>query len=105
MSHRDYGGQREVFMFNPLKGLGDLKQMRDQAMQIQKALAAELITVEKNGVVVEITGDQKVRSIKVNGNEEYNLQEAVNEAIKKSQEVAAHKLQEMGGGLGGLLGQ
>ncbi|KKQ40865.1 MAG: hypothetical protein US59_C0046G0009, partial [Candidatus Levybacteria bacterium GW2011_GWB1_37_8] len=29
---------------------------------------------------------------------------AVNEAIKKSQEVAAKKLSQMGGGLGGLLG-
>ncbi|MFH0864479.1 MAG: YbaB/EbfC family nucleoid-associated protein [Candidatus Gottesmanbacteria bacterium] len=92
-------------MFNPLKGLGDLKQMRDQAMQIQKALAAESITIEKNGIEIVITGDQKVQSIKVNGNSDYNLQEAVNEAIKKSQEMAAKKLQEMGGGLGGLLGQ
>ena len=92
-------------MLNPFKSLGDLKQMRDSAMQIQKALAAELITVEKNGVTVEITGDQKVRAIKVNGNLENNIMEAVNEAIKKSQEVAAKKLQEMGGGLGGLLGQ
>lgn len=77
--------------------------MRDSAMQIQKALAQELITVEKNGVEVEITGDQKVRSIKVNGNMENNILEAVNEAIKKSQEAAAKKLQGMGGGLGGLL--
>lgn len=92
-------------MFNPLKGLGDLKQMRDQAMQIQQALAQEIITVEKNGVEVVITGDQKVQSIKINGNPDYNVQEAVNEAIKKSQEVAARKLSEMGGGLGGLLGK
>ena len=92
-------------MLNPFKSLGDLKQMRDQAMQIQKALAAELISCEKNGVTVEITGDQKVKAIKVNGNLENNILEAVNEAIKKSQEVAAKKLQEMGGGLGGLLGQ
>ncbi len=92
-------------MFNPLKGLGDLKQMRDQAMAIQKALSAEIITVEKNGVEVVITGDQKVRSVKVNGRSDYDVTEAVNEAIRKSQEVAARKLQEMGGGLGGLLGQ
>lgn len=92
-------------MFNPLKGLGDLKQMRDQAMQIQQALSREVITVEKNGVEVVITGDQKVQSVKVNGNPDYNLLEAINEAIKKSQEAAAKKLQEMGGGLGGLLGK
>lgn len=92
-------------MFNPLKGLGDLKAMRDQAMQIQKALAQEKLTVEKNGVEVEITGDQKVQSIKSNGRSDEDIKEAVNEAIKKSQELAAQKLQSMGGGLGGLLGQ
>lgn len=92
-------------MFNPLKGLGDLKAMRDQAMQIQKALSQEKLTVEKNGVVVEITGDQKMQSIKSNGRPDEDIKEAVNEAIKKSQELAARKLQSMGGGLGGLLGQ
>lgn len=92
-------------MLNPFKSLGDLKQMRDQAMQIQKALTQELITVEKNGVTVEITGDQKIRAIKVNDRLEDNILEAVNEAIKKSQELAAGKLAAMGGGLGGLLGQ
>lgn len=91
-------------MINPFKNLSDLKQMRDQAMQIQQALAAEVMTVEKNGVEVVITGDQKVQSVKVNGNPEYNIQAAINEAIKKSQEVAAKKLQEMSGGLGGLAG-
>ncbi len=92
-------------MINPFKSLGDLRAMRDQAMQIQKALSEEVITVEKNGVEVVITGDQKVQSVKINGNPDHNILEAINEAIKKSQEVAAKKLQEMGGGLGGLLGK
>jgi len=92
-------------MFNPLKNLGDLKAMRDQAIQIQQALAQEVITVEKNGVKVVITGDQKVQSLEIDGAVDNRVQEAVNEAIKKSQEVAARKLQEMSGGLGGLLGR
>ena len=91
-------------MLNPFKSLGDLKQMRDQAMQIQKALGQEIITVEKNGVEVQISGDQKLVSLKVDGNEDRRVLEALNEAIKKSQEVAAKKLSEMGGGLQGLLG-
>ena len=33
-----------------------------------------------------------------------DIREAVNEAVKKSQEVAARKLSQMGGGLKGLLG-
>jgi DNA-binding protein YbaB len=92
-------------MFNPLKNLQDLKSMRDQAVKIQQALAQEIITVERNGVKVIISGDQKVQTIEVNGQEDQNIKEAVNEAIKKSQEVAAKKLQEMSGGLGGMLGQ
>ncbi|MCL4382676.1 MAG: YbaB/EbfC family nucleoid-associated protein [Patescibacteria group bacterium] len=91
-------------MINPLKGLGDLKAMRDQAMQIQQSLAQEVITIERDGVKIEITGDQKIQSVMVDGAQDRRLLEALNEAIKKSQELAAKKLQEMSGGLGGLLG-
>lgn len=91
-------------MFNPFGQLGDLKKMRDQAMQIQKELQSEEVNVEKNGVEIVITGDQKLKEIKTNGRGDDDIKDAVNEAIKKSQEVAARKLQSMGGGLGGLLG-
>lgn len=92
-------------MFNPLQGLGDLKKMRDQAMAIQKELQKEQVSVEKRGVKVLISGDQKILSIEVNGKSDDDVREAINEAIKKSQEVAAKKLAQMGGGLGGLLGR
>ncbi|HSD98114.1 MAG TPA: YbaB/EbfC family nucleoid-associated protein [Patescibacteria group bacterium] len=91
-------------MFNPFQQLGDLKKMRDQAMQIQKALQAEQITVEKSGVTVVMTGDQKVVSISSNGRSDNDIKDCLNEAIKKSQEIAAKKLAQMGGGLGGLMG-
>jgi DNA-binding protein YbaB len=39
-----------------------------------------------------------------NGKSDNDVKDAINEAIKKSQEAAARKLQQMGGGLGGLLG-
>ena len=91
-------------MFNPLGQLGELKKMRDQAMKIQKELQGELVNVEKNGVEIERTGDQKIQEIKTNGRSDDDIREAVNEAIKKSQEVAARKLASMQGGLSGLLG-
>ncbi len=91
-------------MLNPFQQLGDLKKMRDQAMQIQKALQAEQITVEKSGVTVVMTGDQKVVSINTNGRSDNDVKDCINEAIKKSQEIAAKKLSQMGGGLGGLMG-
>lgn len=90
---------------NPFGQLGELKKMRDQAMQIQKQLQAEEITVEKKGVRVVMTGDQKVKDLETNGKSDNDIKEALNEAIKKSQEVAAKKLQQMTGGLGGLLGR
>ena len=91
-------------MLNPLKGLGDLKKMRDQAMQIQKELQQEQVEVEKHGVRVVITGDQKIINLETNEKSDNDIKDAINEAVKKSQEVAARKLASMGGGLGGLLG-
>lgn len=91
-------------MNNPLGQLGELKKMRDQAMQIQRLLAAEKVEVEKHGVQITITGDQKIQEIKTNGKSDNDIKEAVNEAIKKSQEVAAKKLASQQGGLGALLG-
>lgn len=89
---------------NPFSQLGELKKMRDQAMAIQKELQKEVLDIEKNGVLVVITGDQKIQKIESNGRSDDDIKDAVNEAVKKSQEVAAKKLQQMGGGLGGLLG-
>jgi DNA-binding protein YbaB len=91
-------------MNNPFSQLGDLKKMRDQAMQIQRELQAEEVSVDKNGVQILITGDQKIKDIRVNGRSDDDIKEAINEAVKKSQEVAARKLATMQGGLSGLLG-
>ena len=91
-------------MINPFKQIGDIKRMRDQAMQIQRELQGEEVDIEKNGVHIVISGDQKIKTLESNGRSDNDIVEAVNEAIKKSQEVAARKLQQMGGGLGGLLG-
>lgn len=92
-------------MFDKVKQLGELKKMRDQAMQMQKALAQERIEVEEQGIKVVMAGDQQIKEIEIEGEDQERLVEILNKAIKKSQEVAARKLQEMSGGLGGLLGQ
>lgn len=92
-------------MQNPFGQIGELKKMRDQAMQIQRLLSAEEVSVEKNGVNIVITGDQKIKEIKTNGRSDNDIKEAINEAVKKSQEIAAKKLSQMQGGLGGLLGK
>lgn len=79
-------------MFNPLKGLGDLNQLRQQAQKIQQQLQQEEVSVEKDGISVLIRGDQKVLSVVIDGVEENRVAEALNEAIKKSQDLAAKKL-------------
>ncbi len=91
-------------MFNPFGQLAEMKKMRDQAMEMQRMLAAEEVIVEKNGIRIVITGDQKIKEFSSGGKSDRDIQEAINEAIKKSQEVAAKKLSQMGGGLQGLLG-
>ena len=91
-------------MNNPFGQLGELKKMRDQAMKIQKELQAEEVSVDSHGVQIVMTGDQKIKEIKTNDKSDNDIKDAVNEAIKKSQEVAARKLASMQGGLSGLLG-
>ena len=92
-------------MFNPFKTMGDLKSMRDQAVKMQQALSQEEVVVERNGIRVVMTGDQKIKELTIDGQEDWRIKEALAEAIKKSQEIAARKLTEMSGGLQGLLGQ
>lgn len=82
-----------------LKQLGDLKKMRDQAMEVQKRLAGIKITVEHKGVTVVMTADQKIVSI-AGDNDLNKVTEAVNEALKQSQKVAADEMKPMMGGMG-----
>lgn len=90
--------------FNPFGQLGELKKMRDQAMTMQRELQSEIVEVSKRGVYVKISGDQKLLELKSNGKSDEDIREAVNEAVKKSQEIAAKKMQSMMGGMGGLAG-
>lgn len=72
-----------------------------------------VIEVEKGdgAVKVEITGEQKIKKIKIDpeyvdlddiGQLERWLEDAVKEAIQESQKVAAEKMQPMMGALGDL---
>ena len=94
--------------FDKFKQMGSqmsqLKKLRDQAIQMQKQLQQEIIEVEEQGVRVVMTGDQKVETVMIDGEYQERLVEVLNKAIKKSQKVAAKKLQEMSGGLKGMMG-
>lgn len=82
-------------MLNPFGALGDLQKLQQQAQKMQAALQLEQIVVEKNGVKVIIRGDQIIESIEVDGIVENRIAEIVNEAVKKTQELAAKKLIEI----------
>lgn len=82
-----------------IKQLGDLKKMRDRAMEVQKRLAGIKITVEHKGVTVIMTADQKVVSVSGDNNLD-KVTEAVNEALKQSQKVAAEEMKPLMGGMG-----
>ncbi|MBP7768250.1 YbaB/EbfC family nucleoid-associated protein [Candidatus Woesebacteria bacterium] len=91
-------------MNNPFKALGDLNKLRQQAKKMQDELSAEIIRIEEGDIVVEISGSQEVKKVYVQGVTSQELIDVLNKAIKKSQELAAQKLQQMTGGLGGMLG-
>lgn len=85
--------------------------LQQRMMETQEALANETVEVTAGGgaVTVTITGQQKLQSIKispdaVNAGDVEMLQDlivaAVNEAIDKSQALAAQKMSAVTGGLG-----
>lgn len=91
-------------MFDGLKQLGDLNQMRQTAAKIQQQLAAERVEVTKQttkGLLkIVLTGDQKVLEASWDGVRDYELESALGEALYKSQMIAAGKLQQLSGGMG-----
>ena len=96
--------------FDKLKQAKELGDFAKQAKKIQKELKDTLIEVtEADGKVkIVFTGEQKLEEIAIDdsllepGNrkqlEEY-LKNAITQAIKQSQQVAAQKMQSITGGL------
>lgn len=89
----------------------DLNNLRKQAQAIQKELKDTLIEVtELDGLVkVVFTGEQKLEELHIDpslldpGKQkdlENAIKNAVAQAIKQSQQVAAQKMQAITGGLG-----
>ncbi len=92
-------------MFDKIRQLGELKKMRDQAMQMQKQLAQIIVEVETRGIKVRMSADQKILSITDSANNDLvDVKEALNEALKEVQKAASKEMQDMMGGLDGLRG-
>ena len=75
----------------------DKAKVLAQAYKLKKAVEAETVEVEENGIKVVVSGDQKVKFLSVNGMENKVLVDTINKAMKKSQEQAAKRMKDMGG--------
>ena len=84
-------------MFDKVRQGKELLKMRSEAKKLQRQLAELTETVEKGGVRVKVSADQKVVYIEKDGEPQESVVKAVNEAFKKVQKKAAQKMVEMGG--------
>jgi DNA-binding YbaB/EbfC family protein len=94
---------------DPLKMLRQVQQMQDRMSKVQKELEAETVEASAGGgaVTVIATGAQKLVSVRIDpeaaGDPEMLADLviiAVNEAMEKSKEMAAAKMQSVAAGLG-----
>ena len=87
--------------------------MLQQLRKAQKQLVKEIIEVEAGdgAVIVQITGELKIKSIKINPKMvdldnieqlEHWIQIAIRDGLAKAQEVAAETMKPLMGGLGNL---
>jgi DNA-binding YbaB/EbfC family protein len=95
--------------------MAQMQKMQQEMAEAQDALADETVTVTAGGGVIsiEITGHQRVESIKLEPElldpEDVDMLQdllvaAVNQAIEQSQAMAAERMEGITGGLGGLGG-
>jgi hypothetical protein len=73
----------------------DKAKMMADAYRLRKAIEAEEVSLEENGIKIRIGGDLKIRFLSINGSENNALMEVINKAIRKAQEMAALKMKEM----------
>ena len=96
-------------MFDQMKGFMEMKK---QADRIKRELDGSLVEVnEVRGIKIVVNGSQNFKSIEIDdalvnaGNKrelETNILRGINEAIKKSQNLAAQKMRAVIPGLPGM---
>lgn len=96
-------------MKDPMKMLRQVQQMQDRMAKVQKELESETVEASAGGgaVTVVVTGVQKVVSVRVDPGAAEDVEmlqdlvlAAVNEALEKSRELQAAKMQSVTSGLG-----
>ena len=84
-----------------LDKLKQLKQLRDQANDLKTILAAESITVERDGITLVLNGNQEVVSLTVpetitKAALEKTLPSLFNDGLKQIHRIIAQKVQASG---------
>ncbi|HMJ39321.1 MAG TPA: YbaB/EbfC family nucleoid-associated protein [Verrucomicrobiae bacterium] len=96
-------------MKDPLKMLKQVQQMQDKMGKVQEELETETVEATAGGGAVRVvaTGTQKVVSVTIDpaaASDTEMLQDlvvaAVNEAMERSKQLAASKMQAVASGLG-----
>jgi DNA-binding YbaB/EbfC family protein len=96
-------------MKDPMKMLKQVQQMQDKMSKVQAELETETVEATAGGGAVSVvaTGSQKVVSVMIDPaatSDTEMLQDlvvaAVNEAMEKSKQLAASKMQAVASGLG-----
>ena len=96
-------------MKDPMKMLRQVQQMQDRMAKVQSELESETVEASAGGGAVRVvaTGTQKLVSVTIDpaaASEVEMVQDmvvaAVNEAMEKSKQLAASKMQAVASGLG-----
>ena len=92
--------------------LKQIQELQAKIVEAQEALGQEVVSVSAGGGAIKVvmSGDQKIKSIEIEPvvlEDVEMLQDliiaAINEAIDKSQQLAADKMSAFTGGLRGLI--
>jgi len=95
-----------------LPALKEIQELQAKMVEAQEALGQETVSVSAGGGAIKVvmSGDQKLKSIEIEAavlEDVEMLQDliivAMNEAIEKSQQLAADKMSTFTGGLQGLI--
>jgi len=77
-----------------IPGLGNLSDLT-KLKAMQDALKKEEIVSEYNGVKITVRGDMQIKDITIDGIVDNRVCYAINEAMKKVQQIAAKKMMAM----------
>ena len=86
-----------------LQNAGKMMELQKQAKKLQQELAKQEVVVEKGDIRVVVTGEQRIKEFSVQGVSNKAVIDVLNEGLKKAQEASAKQLQQMQGGLKGLM--